>query len=200
MSEMVKSTQRVLLVDNYDSFTYNLAHLFGELGVCVEVLRNDDPLLGAARLREYGGVIVGPGPGRPSEAGKTMEILDAALEGRTPLFGVCLGAQAIGEYFGGTVTYAPALMHGKTSQIVHDGTGVFDGIASPFVATRYHSLCVAHDDFPAELRINATSEDGVIQGVHHRDAPICGVQFHPESVLTAVGRQIAVNFLAMLRT
>ena len=193
----MSQTARILLVDNYDSFTYNLAHLFGSLGAEVIVLRNDAPELDESSLDRYDGICVGPGPGRPREAGKTMAIIEAAARGRRPLLGVCLGQQAIGDFFGGRVDYAPALMHGKTSQITHDGSGVFAGLPSPLVATRYHSLCVSHVDFPPELRANATSEDAVIQGVAHRTLPIHGVQFHPESVLTPLGGEIFQNFLAL---
>jgi anthranilate synthase/aminodeoxychorismate synthase-like glutamine amidotransferase len=196
----VSHAARILLVDNYDSFTYNLAHLFGSLGAEVSVVRNDAPELDESNLDRYDGICVGPGPGRPREAGKTMAIIEAAARGHRPLLGVCLGQQAIGDFFGGRVDYAPSLMHGKTSQITHDGTGVFAGLPSPIVATRYHSLCVSHLDFPAELRANATSEDAVIQGVAHRTLPIHGVQFHPESVLTPHGREIFANFLAMTAT
>jgi anthranilate synthase/aminodeoxychorismate synthase-like glutamine amidotransferase len=187
----------VLLVDNYDSFTYNLAHLFGSLGARVEVLRNDDPRLDAATVAGADAVCIGPGPGRPADAGKTMQSIGWAIDARRPLLGVCLGQQAIGEFFGGVVEYAPRLMHGKTSAIEHDGTGLFAGVPSPFDATRYHSLCVAHAPFPAELRATATSDDAVIQGLQHRTRPIFGVQFHPESVLTPEGGRIFANFLAL---
>ena len=187
----------VLLVDNYDSFTYNLAHLFGSLGARVEVLRNDDPRLDAAAVAAADAVCIGPGPGRPADAGKTMQSIGWAIDANRPLLGVCLGQQAIGEFFGGVVEHAPHLMHGKTSAIEHDGTGVFAGVASPFDATRYHSLCVAHAPFPAELRATATSDDAVIQGLQHRTRPIFGVQFHPESVLTPEGGRIFANFLAL---
>ena len=188
---------KVLLVDNYDSFTYNLAHLFGSLGADVTVLRNDDERLTQAAVAEHDVLCIGPGPGRPRDAGKTLDSLGWAIFEKRPVLGVCLGQQAIGEYFGGVVTNAPHLMHGKTSAIEHDGSGVFAGVPSPFQATRYHSLCVAHTDFPAELRANAASEDAVIQGVAHRTLPVFGVQFHPESVLTPEGRRIFANFLGM---
>jgi anthranilate synthase/aminodeoxychorismate synthase-like glutamine amidotransferase len=191
---------RLLLVDNYDSFTWNLAHLFGEIdGVEVEVIRNDDPRLRDGVTREYDGVIVGPGPGRPEDAGRTMAIVHESARERRPLFGVCLGLQGIGEAFGGRVVHAPRQMHGKTSEITHDARGAFAGLPSPFTATRYHSLVVDHDGFPAELRANATSEDGVIQGLEHRELPIAGVQFHPESVLTIEGRQMAENVVRGMR-
>lgn len=187
----------VLLVDNYDSFTYNLAHLFGSVDARVTVLRNDDERLTRAAVARHDVLCIGPGPGRPRDAGKTLQTLDWAIAERRPVLGVCLGQQAIGEYFGGVVTNAPHLMHGKTSPIEHDGSGVFADVPSPFEATRYHSLCVAHHDFPAELRANAASDDAVIQGIAHRTLPIFGVQFHPESVLTPEGRRIFANFLAL---
>ncbi len=191
---------RLLLVDNYDSFTWNLAHLFGALpGVDVTVVRNDDPqLLDGVTLR-YDGVIVGPGPGRPAAAGRTSPIVREAARERRPLFGVCLGLQAIGEAFGGRVVHAPAQMHGKTSQITHDGGDLFAGLPSPFTATRYHSLAVDHDGFPAALRACAASEDGVIQGLAHRALPIAGVQFHPESVLTLEGPRLAANVVRWMQ-
>jgi len=190
---------RVLLVDNYDSFTHNLAHLFGMLGASVEVVRNDAPGLEAEAVAACDAICIGPGPGRPGEAGKSLAAIGWALELERPLLGVCLGQQAIGEYFGGLVEHAPQLMHGKTSAITHDGSGVFAGVPSPFAATRYHSLCVAHAPFPSELRANAASDDGVIQGLAHRHVPIHGVQFHPESVLTPEGARIFANFLALIR-
>jgi anthranilate synthase/aminodeoxychorismate synthase-like glutamine amidotransferase len=189
----------LLLVDNYDSFTYNLAHLFSQQGAVVDVLRNDDDRLDARAIAAADAVCIGPGPGRPADAGKTMATIGWCIEASRPLLGVCLGQQAIGEYFGGVVEHAPHLMHGKTSQITHDGSGVFAGLPSPFEATRYHSLCVAHHPFPAELKANASSEDAVIQGVRHRTLPIHGVQFHPESVLTPRGGKIFANFLALAR-
>jgi anthranilate synthase/aminodeoxychorismate synthase-like glutamine amidotransferase len=189
---------RVLLVDNYDSFTYNLAHLFGSLGAHVDVVRNDDERLDAAAIAVADAVCIGPGPGRPADAGKTMQSIAWAIAARRPLLGVCLGQQAIGEFFGGVVEHAPHLMHGKTSRIEHDGLGVFVGVPSPFDATRYHSLCVAHAPFPPELKAAATSADGVIQAVRHRTLPIHGVQFHPESVLTPEGGRIFANFLALV--
>jgi anthranilate synthase component 2 len=191
---------RIVLVDNYDSFSWNLAHLFAGLaGVEVDVIRNDDPRLDEGVTSRYDGIIIGPGPGRPADAGRTMAIVrEAAREGR-PLFGVCLGLQAIGEAFGGNVVHAPRQMHGKVSEITHDGRGVFAGLPSPFSATRYHSLVVDHDGFPAVLRANATSEDSVIQGLEHRELPISAVQFHPESVLTVQGRALAENVVRAMR-
>ena len=190
---------RVLLVDNYDSFTYNLAHLFGSAGAEVDVVRNDDPQLDERRLDDYTATVIGPGPGRPETAGMTFELLRAAARKARPVLGVCLGAQAMGLVFGGTVGHAPRLMHGKVSQIAHDGSSILAGIPSPFAATRYHSLCVASDGFPAALRTFATSEEGVVQGLAHRELPLVGVQFHPESVLTEHGERLARNFLALAR-
>ncbi len=188
---------RVLLVDNYDSFTYNLAHLFGMVGATPDVVRNDDPLLAAGVTQRYDLTVIGPGPGRPADAGRTLAIVHEAAAAKRPLFGVCLGAQAIGEAFGGNVVRAPRLMHGKTSNVTHDGKGIFADVPSPFAAVRYHSLCVAHHPFPAALHAVAASDDGVIQGLVHRELPIWGVQFHPESVLTPDGRTIFANVLAM---
>jgi anthranilate synthase/aminodeoxychorismate synthase-like glutamine amidotransferase len=189
---------RLLLVDNYDSFTHILAHLFGGVGAEVDVIRNDDERIADEIPPGYDGIVLGPGPGRPADAGRTLGIVREAAQTGRPLFGVCLGLQAIGEAFGGQVVHAPGLMHGKTSTITHDGTGVFAGLPAAFSATRYHSLCVGHDGFPAALRANAASDDGVIQGLHHRELPIYGVQFHPESILTDRGPAIAANFRDLL--
>jgi anthranilate synthase/aminodeoxychorismate synthase-like glutamine amidotransferase len=187
----------LLLVDNYDSFTYNLAHLFGSLGAEVDVVRNDDTWLDEEAVAGADAICIGPGPGRPRDAGKSMQTIGWAIAAKRPLLGVCLGQQAIAEYFGGAVEHAPKLMHGKTSAIKHDGTGLFAGVPLPFDATRYHSLCVAHHPFPAELRVNAASDDTVIQGIAHRSLPIHAVQFHPESVLTHEGHRIFSNFIAL---
>jgi anthranilate synthase/aminodeoxychorismate synthase-like glutamine amidotransferase len=189
------SKPRVLLVDNYDSFVWNLAHLFGSAGADVEVIRNDDPRLTDGVLANYDATVFGPGPGRPEDAGRMYALLREAAATQNPVLGVCLGAQAIGDVFGGDVIHAPQLMHGKTSEITHNGSGLFRDVPSPFTATRYHSLCISHENFPAELQAIATSEDGVIQGVAHRTLPITGVQFHPESILTPAGAQLARNFL-----
>ena len=190
---------KVLLVDNYDSFTWNLAHLFGSAGAEVDVIRNDDARLVDGILARYDATVFGPGPGRPENAGRMDALLREAAATRHRVLGVCLGAQAIGAVFGGEVVHAPQLMHGKTSEITHNGAGVFRDVPSPFTATRYHSLCISHENFPAELIAIATSEDGVIQGVAHRALPIAGVQFHPESILTPAGVQLARNFLAAAR-
>lgn len=191
---------KLLLVDNYDSFTYILAHLFGGAGADVDVIRNDDPRIADAVPAQYDAIVLGPGPGRPAQAGRTLGIVREAAAARRPLFGVCLGLQAIGEAFGGEVVHAPSLMHGKVSSITHDGKGVLYGVPSPFVATRYHSLCVGHNGFPAALHANAVSDEGVIQAAYHRELPIWGVQFHPESILTTMGPAIAANFLECARS
>lgn len=190
---------KLLLVDNYDSFTHILAHLFGGAGAEVDVVRNDDARLADGVLAGYDATVVGPGPGRPEDAGRLFAVLREAAAGKRPLLGVCLGLQGIGAVFGGEVVHAPNLMHGKTSQITHDGSGVFADLPSPFTATRYHSLCLSNERVPAELVVQARSEDDVIQGVRHRSLPIHGVQFHPESILTPSGVRIAENFLASVR-
>ena len=186
----------VLVLDNYDSFTYNLVQYLGELGATVSVVRNDAATVDAIAERRPDHIVVSPGPGRPEEAGVTMEMI-RRLGKTTPILGVCLGHQAIGAVFGGSVVRAPVPMHGKTSLIEHNGRGLFSGITGPFVASRYHSLMVADKDFPTELEVTARTqgEGGIIMGLRHRTLPICGVQFHPESVLTEEGRQILRNFL-----
>ncbi|HEY2474222.1 MAG TPA: aminodeoxychorismate/anthranilate synthase component II [Candidatus Cybelea sp.] len=191
----MNASRRVLFVDNYDSFSYNVVHLLASRGAAPEVVLNDDPRLTPALLDDYEALVVGPGPGRPEHAPRMMAVLRAAIDRRMPVLGVCLGLQAIGEALGATVTHAPRLMHGKTSQIVHDGSGVFTGLPSPLVATRYHSLCLEQSTIPEQLRVNARSEDGVVQGVEHRRLPVHGVQFHPESVLSERGESLVENFL-----
>jgi len=192
----VTQARRVLFVDNFDSFSYNVVHLLASRGVAPDVLLNDDPRLEPAILERYDALVVGPGPGRPEHAPRMMAVLRAAIERGMPVLGVCLGMQAIGEVLGATVTHAPRLMHGKTSNIEHDGSGVFTGLPSPLTATRYHSLCLDPSTIPATLRVTARSDDGVVQGVAHRDRPVHGVQFHPESVLSQSGEQIVENFLS----
>jgi len=185
----------VLVIDNYDSFTYNLVQYLGELGADVRVMRNDAVTVGEVAAAKPDRIVISPGPGRPEEAGITMSVI-RELGGRTPLLGVCLGHQAIGAVFGGTIVRAAAPMHGKTSTIDHDGLGVFHGVDSPFVASRYHSLIVAEAGLPAELQVAArTRDDGTIMGLRHRTMPIHGVQFHPESILTGAGQHILRNFL-----
>jgi anthranilate synthase component II len=185
----------VLVIDNYDSFTFNLVQYLGELGADVRVVRNDAATIADVAAVHPHRIVISPGPGRPEDAGITMGVI-RELGGRTPLLGVCLGHQAIGAVFGGAVVRARAPMHGKTSTIDHDGRGVFQGISGPFVASRYHSLVVADAALPADLEVSArTREDGTIMGLRHRARPIHGVQFHPESILTGEGRRILRNFL-----
>jgi anthranilate synthase/aminodeoxychorismate synthase-like glutamine amidotransferase len=183
----------ILLIDNYDSFTYNLAHLFAELGAEVVVRRNDDLDADEAERLAPSHLVVSPGPGRPAESGATLEIV-RRLAPRVPTLGVCLGHPAIVEAFGGEIGAARSIVHGKAASIRHDGLGIFRGLADGFEAGRYHSL--AATTVPAELEVSATAADGEIMAVRHRELPIDGVQFHPESVLTPLGREIARNFLA----
>ena len=185
----------VLVIDNYDSFTYNLVQYLGELGAEVQVMRNDAVTVSDVANAQADRIVISPGPGRPEQAGVTMDVIRALGE-RTPILGVCLGHQAIGAVFGGDVVRAGVPMHGKTSTIEHDGRGVFRGIAGPFQASRYHSLVVAEDGLPDELEVTArTREDGIIMGLRHRTLPVHGVQFHPESIMTSEGRRILRNFL-----
>ncbi len=185
----------VIVIDNYDSFTYNLVQYLGELGAEIRVVRNDAMTVGEVAAAQPDRIVISPGPGRPEQAGITMSVI-RELGGRMPLLGVCLGHQAIGAVFGARVVRAAAPMHGKTSTIEHDGIGVFRGIDGPFVASRYHSLIVADADLPPELEVSArTRDDGTIMGLRHRTRPIHGVQFHPESILTGEGRRILRNFL-----
>ncbi|GAB4313984.1 MAG: hypothetical protein Kow0074_00750 [Candidatus Zixiibacteriota bacterium] len=183
----------ILLVDNYDSFTYNLYQYLRELGAKVQVRRND-AIKVSEIPRKYEAVILSPGPGRPAEAGVTMEVVEAC-SGRLPILGVCLGHQAIGEAFGGRIVKAKRLMHGKTSQIKHDGKGLFTGIEPGFAATRYHSLIVERKSLPKVLTVTAETDDKTIMGLRHRTHPTAGVQFHPESILTETGKSILQNFL-----
>jgi anthranilate synthase component 2 len=186
----------VLVIDNYDSFTYNLVQYLGELGADIQVVRNDASSLEAIAASRPERIVISPGPGRPEQAGVTMEVI-RRLGTTTPILGVCLGHQAIGAAFGGSVVRAAVPMHGKTSTIEHDGRGVFTGIDGPFVASRYHSLIVSDEGLPAALEISArTKEDHAIMGLRHRELPIHGVQFHPESILTGEGRTLLRNFLS----
>jgi len=187
---------RLLLIDNYDSFTYNLFQYLGELGASVEVMRNDAEPLRALLARDIDGLVISPGPGRPDAAGVSMQAVRAFAERGTPVLGVCLGHQAIGEVFGGRIVSAQRLMHGKTSQIHHEQRGVFAGLATPLEATRYHSLVIEPATCPAALEVTARTEDGEIMGVRHRSLPVEGVQFHPESILTRDGKRLLANFLA----
>jgi anthranilate synthase component 2 len=185
----------VLLLDNYDSFTFNLAQYLGELGHGPAVHRNDELTVEDVEAMRPQRIVISPGPGRPEDAGITVDVI-RRLGDRTPILGVCLGHQAIGYAFGGAVVRAPSLMHGKTSSIQHDGRGVFNGVTQPFVAGRYHSLIVA-DPPPETLEVSARTDGGVIMGLRHRTWPVHGVQFHPESVLTGEGRKILRNFLEL---
>jgi anthranilate synthase/aminodeoxychorismate synthase-like glutamine amidotransferase len=185
----------VLVIDNYDSFTYNLVQYLGELGAEVRVMRNDAVTLDEIALAAPARIVISPGPGRPENAGVTMPVIRRFGE-TTPILGVCLGHQAIGAVFGGEVVRAGVAMHGKTSTIEHDGRGVFTGIPGPFLASRYHSLIVAEQGLPDELEVTArTREDASIMGLRHRTWPVHGVQFHPESILTGEGHRILRNFL-----
>ncbi len=188
---------RVLVIDSYDSFVFNLVQYLGELGAAPIVYRNDALTLEDALALEPDAVLLSPGPGRPENAGILCSAIPAFASRNTPVLGVCLGHQAIGHTFGAAVVNAPELMHGKTSTIDHDGTGVFAGLPSPLTATRYHSLTLDPTTIPDDLIITATSSDGTVMGVRHRELPVEGVQFHPESVLTAAGHDLLRNFLRM---
>ncbi|MFE9744238.1 aminodeoxychorismate/anthranilate synthase component II [Saccharothrix saharensis] len=186
---------RVLVVDNYDSFVYNLVQYLAQLGVECVVRRND-----AVELDEVdgvGGVLVSPGPSTPDKAGKSMDVIRHCADRGVPVFGVCLGHQAIGAVWGGTVDLAPELLHGKTSVVHHNGAGVLKGVPSPFTATRYHSLTVLPDTIPAEFEVTGRTESGVVMAMRHRELPVEGVQFHPESVLTEGGHRMLANWLAV---
>jgi para-aminobenzoate synthetase component 2 len=186
----------ILLLDNYDSFTYNLAQYLGELGCEVQVHRNDKISVEEIQHRQPERMVISPGPCTPQDAGISMEAIDK-LAGQFPILGVCLGHQAMGAAFGGKIIRAPKLFHGKTSQIHHDGKGVFHHLDNPFTATRYHSLIVEKKSLPRELTITAETDDGIIMGLRHKKHKIEGVQFHPESVLTDSGKQLLRNFLAL---
>jgi anthranilate synthase component 2 len=185
----------ILLIDNYDSFTFNLAQYLGDLGDAPLVRRNDELTVADIEALAPARIVISPGPGRPEDAGVSVETIKA-FGARVPVLGVCLGHQAIGYAFGGTVARAPTLMHGKTSTLEHDGRGVFTGVAQPFVAGRYHSLVVT-EPLPPSLEVTARTDDGVVMGLRHRTYPIHGVQFHPESVLTGEGKKILRNFLEL---
>ncbi|MGD0430846.1 MAG: aminodeoxychorismate/anthranilate synthase component II [Acetobacteraceae bacterium] len=188
----------LLLIDNYDSFTFNLVHFLGDVGGRCEVVRNDKLTVADALARYPEAIVLSPGPCTPNEAGICLDLIKAAA-GKVPILGVCLGHQAIGQAFGGQVVRAPLPMHGKLSAISHDGTGILEGVPSPFSATRYHSLIVARDTLPASLVPSAWTEDGLIMAMRHRDLPIHGVQFHPESIASEHGHRILANFLAIAR-
>lgn len=184
----------ILIVDNYDSFTYNLVHLVGGHTDDLEVVRNDTVSVDEIAQMQPQGILISPGPGRPADAGITEELI-RVFGPTTPILGVCLGNQAIAEVYGGRITYAPSLMHGKTSELTHDGRGVFQGVPSPMTATRYHSLVVDRETLPEELEVTSETPDGVIMGLRHRTFPVEGIQFHPESVLTTEGPKILANWI-----
>lgn len=188
----------LLMIDNYDSFTYNLVQYFGELGESVEVHRNDKISVAEIAARHPSGLVVSPGPCSPDEAGISVAAI-RELAGKLPILGVCLGHQAIGQAFGGRIVRAERLMHGKTSPVHHDGRELFQGLSNPFDAIRYHSLLIERASLPACLEVTAWTTEGEIMGVRHRELPLWGVQFHPESILTVEGKQLLRNFLVMMR-
>jgi anthranilate synthase/aminodeoxychorismate synthase-like glutamine amidotransferase len=192
----MEGKQMILLLDNYDSFTYNLAQYLGELGCEVEVHRNDKISVEEIARRKPERIVISPGPCTPQEAGISVELIQR-LAGKFPILGVCLGHQALGAAYGGKIIRAPKLFHGKTSEIRHDGKGIFRKLPEPFTATRYHSLIVERKSLPRELTVTAETADGIIMGVRHRRHKLEGVQFHPESVLTESGKQLLQNFLEL---
>ncbi len=186
---------RILVIDNYDSFVFNLVQYLAQLGAECTVVRNDE--VEASAAAQYDGVLISPGPGTPDKAGVSIAMIKYCAENKIPLFGVCLGHQAIGEAFGATVSRAPELLHGKTSQVIHQCKGVYANLPSPFTATRYHSLAVERDTVPEVLEITGATESGVVMSLRHKTLPIEGVQFHPESVLTEHGHQMLANWLVV---
>jgi anthranilate synthase/aminodeoxychorismate synthase-like glutamine amidotransferase len=189
----------ILLIDNYDSFTFNLVHFFGDLDAACDVRRNDGLTVEEALAMQPEAIVLSPGPCTPNEAGICVELVRAAAEAGVPLLGVCLGHQAIGQAFGGLVVRAGAPVHGKTSEILHENSDLFEGLPSPFVATRYHSLIVQRSSLPNSLVATAQTADGVIMGMRHAALPVYGVQFHPESIATSHGHEILANFLRLAR-
>ena len=187
----------ILVIDNYDSFTWNLVHYLREIGAEVRVERNDSVSARQAIDSGASAVLISPGPGTPDDAGISLELVSACAESRMPLLGVCLGHQAIGQHFGGSVVRAGAVMHGKTSRISHDSSGLFETVPSPFIATRYHSLIVDKDGLPDGLIVNAWADDDTVQGLRHAQLPSHGVQFHPESIASEHGHRLLANFLAL---
>jgi anthranilate synthase/aminodeoxychorismate synthase-like glutamine amidotransferase len=185
----------IVMIDNYDSFTYNLVQYFGELGAAIRVFRNDAVTVEDLRRMKPERVIISPGPGGPQDAGISCDVI-RAFAGTVPVLGVCLGHQSIGYVYGGRIVRAGNLMHGKTSEIIHDGKDLFKGMPNPFTATRYHSLLIERRSLPSCLAVTARTKDGEIMGVRHKQLPVWGVQFHPESILTQEGRKILANFLA----
>jgi len=186
----------ILLIDNYDSFTYNLYQYLGEMGADLKVIRNDEMTAEQALELKPERIVISPGPGNPDQAGITLEVIRKAA-GRVPLLGVCLGHQSLGQVFGGDVVRAPKLMHGKTSEIHHDGRTLFAGLPVPFTATRYHSLIVSRESVPDCLEISAWTDDGLVMGLRHKEHALEGVQFHPESILTRAGKDLLKNFLGL---
>jgi anthranilate synthase/aminodeoxychorismate synthase-like glutamine amidotransferase len=184
----------ILVIDNYDSFTYNIVQEMGEMGAHLEVIRNDQTTLEAIRAMNPSHILISPGPGDPDDSGISLDVL-REFGSHTPILGVCLGHQCIGQVYGGVVKRAPRLMHGKTSPILHTGDAMFDGVPSPFEATRYHSLIVEQESLPDCLMVTASTHEGEIMGLRHREFPVYGVQFHPESILTGYGPRILKNFL-----
>ncbi len=184
----------ILVIDNYDSFTYNLVQFLGEMGADLQVVRNDKTTLAEIRAMQPTHIVISPGPGTPDDGGVSLDVL-RQLGATTPILGVCLGHQCIGQAYGGVVLRAPRVMHGKTSQIYHENEGIFANLPNPFEATRYHSLIVEESSLPDVLKVTARTEDGVIMGLRHREYPIYGVQFHPESILTTYGPRLLRNFL-----
>ena len=196
---MTDSTVRLLIIDNYDSFTYNLVQYLGELGAEVDVVRNDDADVDTLMTRAADGLVVSPGPGRPDDAGVSVEAIRRFGEAGIPVFGVCLGHQSIGAAYGARIVRASSIMHGKISVVTHDERGVFSGLPKRFEATRYHSLVIEESSVPDSLEISARTDDGEIMGVRHRTLAIEGVQFHPESIMTGEGKALLGNFLARCR-
>jgi anthranilate synthase/aminodeoxychorismate synthase-like glutamine amidotransferase len=189
----------ILLIDNYDSFTYNLYQYLGELGEELRVARNDEISADEVVAMKPQRIVISPGPGNPDQAGISLDVIRKAAEARIPLLGVCLGHQSLGRVFGGRIERAPKLMHGKTSEIHHDGRTIFTNLPRPFTATRYHSLIVARDSVAECLELSAWTEDGIVMGLRHKELPLEGVQFHPESVLTEVGKDLLRNFLTRVQ-
>lgn len=187
---------RILVIDNYDSFVYTIVGYLRQMGAQTVVVRND-AVESAGPVTDYDGVLVSPGPGTPADAGASMDVIRACAEHRVPMLGVCLGHQALAEAYGAVVSHAPELMHGKTSQVEHRGTSVLAGLPSPFTATRYHSLAVEPETVPDELEVTCATASGIIMGLQHRELPLVGVQFHPESVLTEGGHRLLANWLEM---
>jgi anthranilate synthase/aminodeoxychorismate synthase-like glutamine amidotransferase len=187
----------ILMIDNYDSFTYNIVQYLGELGCFPEVIRNADTDAAGIKRMKIKKLIISPGPCDPAQAGISCEAIRICSARKVPVLGICLGHQCIGEVFGGRTVHAPYLMHGKVSEVLHDGKGLFKGLPSPFKATRYHSLVIEKESFPEELEITARTKDDIIMGIRHRSLPVYGVQFHPESILTEHGHKLLANFLSV---